>query len=129
MGSLEDHVYACDEAELKVLLVDAVYVDRAGELRERRPSVERVFTFGAADVGDELEPQLEATPPPRLRTGARDPEEISWLLYTGGTTGVPKAAMLPERASPRWSSRSRSAGTSRPSAATSPAPRSPTPPG
>ena len=98
MGSVEDHVYACDEAELKVLLVDAVYAARAGELLERCPSVERVFTFGPADVGDELEPRLEATAPARLRTGGRDPEEISWLLYTGGTTGVPKAAMLPERA-------------------------------
>ena len=98
LGSLDDHVYACDEAELKVLLVDATYAPRAGELLERCPSVERVLTFGPADVGDELDPLLEATPPAPLRPGDRDPEEVSWLLYTGGTTGVPKAAMLPERA-------------------------------
>jgi len=98
MGSLDDHVYACDEAELKVLMVDAAYAARAGELLERSPTVERVLTFGPADVGEELDPLLEATTPERLRFGARDAEEISWLLYTGGTTGVPKAAMLPERA-------------------------------
>ena len=98
LGSLDDHVYACDEAELKVLLVDGTYAPRAGELLERCPSVDRVLTFGPADVGDELDPLLEATPPARLRPGDRDPEEVSWLLYTGGTTGVPKAAMLPERA-------------------------------
>lgn len=98
LASLEDHVYACDEAELRVLLVDPNYAARAGELLERCPSVEHVFTFGPSDVGEDLGPRLESTAPVRLTFGTRDPEDVSWLLYTGGTTGVPKAAMLPERA-------------------------------
>lgn len=97
MGSLDDHVYSCDEAELKVLLVDPAYAARAGELRERCPSVEHVITFGPSDVGDDLHPALDAVAPARLATGMSDPEDLCWLLYTGGTTGVPKAAMLPER--------------------------------
>jgi len=36
--------------------------------------------------------------PTALRWGTRAPDELTRLLYTGGTTGVPKAAMLPERA-------------------------------
>ncbi|MFV0308668.1 MAG: AMP-binding protein [Desertimonas sp.] len=98
MGSLDDHVYSCDEAELKILLVDPAYAARAGELRERCPSVEHVLTFGPSDAGDDLHPALDALTPARLTTGMRDPEDLCWLLYTGGTTGVPKAAMLPERA-------------------------------
>jgi fatty-acyl-CoA synthase len=98
LGGLEDHAYACDEAELRILLVDPRYAARAGELLERCPSVEHVLTFGPADVGDDLGPCLEDTAPRRLAYGQRDPEDLTWLLYTGGTTGVPKAAMLPERA-------------------------------
>ena len=36
--------------------------------------------------------------PAPLDGGPHGPEDVAWLLYTGGTTGVPKAAMLPERA-------------------------------
>ena len=57
-----------------------------------------MFTFGPADAGDDLGPVLDAAPAATLRWGTRRPEDLSWLLYTGGTTGVPKAAMLPERA-------------------------------
>src|SRR5262249_49550812 len=36
--------------------------------------------------------------PAPLDAGRHGPEDLAWLLYTGGTTGGPKAAMLPERA-------------------------------
>ena len=98
LGSLDDHRYACDEAELRFLLVDPVYAPRAAELRERCPSVEAVFTFGPTDDGEDLGALLDDVSPATLRWGGRAPEDLTWLLYTGGTTGVPKAAMLPERA-------------------------------
>ena len=98
LGSLDDHCYACDEAELRILLVDPVYAARAADLLVRCPTVQTVFTFGTADAGEDLAAVLDATTAATLRWGMREPEDISWLLYTGGTTGVPKAAMLPERA-------------------------------
>jgi fatty-acyl-CoA synthase len=98
LGSLDDHGYACDEAELRILLVDPVYGARAADLLERCPTVETIFTFGPSDAGEDLGPVLDAAPAATLRWGTRHPEDLSWLLYTGGTTGVPKAAMLPERA-------------------------------
>jgi len=98
MGSLGDHQYACDEAELRILCVDPAYAERAGELQAACPSVETVLTFGPADAGEDLLALEEATGPVALDPGPNGPEDISWLLYTGGTTGVPKAAELPESA-------------------------------
>ena len=98
LGSLDDHRYACDEAELRFLLVDPVYAPRAAELRDLCPSVEAVWSFGPTDAGKDLGALLEDVSPATLRCGTRVPEDLEWLLYTGGTTGVPKAAMLPERA-------------------------------
>jgi len=98
LGSLDDHRYACDEAELRFLLVDPVYASRAAELSSLCPSVEAVFTFGPSEVGEDLGALLDEVSPASLRWGTRLPEDLTWLLYTGGTTGVPKAAMLPERA-------------------------------
>ncbi len=98
LGSLDDHRYSCEEAELGILLVDPVYAGRGDELRELCESVHTVLTFGPADAGEDLERLAGQAPAATLRWGTRQPEELSWLLYTGGTTGVPKAAMLPERA-------------------------------
>ncbi len=98
LGSLEDHLYACDDAELRYLFVDPAYSERAGELLERAASVEAVFTFGPAGVGEDISVAAPSVDPSGLGPGPHGPEDIGYLLYTGGTTGVPKAVMLPERA-------------------------------
>jgi fatty-acyl-CoA synthase len=99
LGSLDDHLYACNEAELRFVLVDPAYAERAASLREASPAVEQVLTFGPAEIGDDLAALSGAEPsPPPLGPGPHGPEDVAWLLYTGGTTGVPKAAMLPQRA-------------------------------
>jgi fatty-acyl-CoA synthase len=94
MGSLDDHLHACEEAELSVLLVDPAYAARAAELLEASDAVGHVFTFGPADVGRDITALAEEAAPARLDGTALAPDDICWLLYTGGTTGVPKAAML-----------------------------------
>lgn len=99
LGSLEDHLHACDEAELRFLFVDPAYGERATELRERSGAVEAVFTFGPSEAGEDMSTACErVSASGRLDRGPHGPEDICYLLYTGGTTGVPKAAMLPERA-------------------------------
>jgi fatty-acyl-CoA synthase len=98
LGSLDDHLYACNEAELRFLVVDPAYAERAAKLLDASPAVEAVFTLGAASVGEDLTQLVERVAPGPLTAGPHGPDDICWLLYTGGTTGVPKAAMLPERA-------------------------------
>jgi fatty-acyl-CoA synthase len=98
LGSLDDHRYACDEAELSFLVVDPAYAERAAALAERCPAIEQVFTLGKAGIGQDITALAENARPAALDGGPHGAEDIAWLLYTGGTTGVQKAAMLPERA-------------------------------
>jgi fatty-acyl-CoA synthase len=101
LGSFEDHRYAVDEAEIRYLLVDPAYASRGAELLAACSGLDAVFSFGPAPEAagvEDLEPLIAAVEPARLEFGMRRPDELAWLLYTGGTTGVPKAAMLPERA-------------------------------
>ena len=101
LGSIEDHRYAVDEAELRYLFVDPAYAARGAELLEICGGLEAVFSFGdPADASgvENLEPLVTSIEPAQLDFGMRRPDELAWLLYTGGTTGVPKAAMLSERA-------------------------------
>ncbi len=96
LGSLEDHLYMCREAGLRVLLVDPAYAERAAQLQAQSGVVEHVFTFGPAEVGrDMLAAASDIGSFSLPRTAGRH-DQVAWLLYTGGTTGVPKAAMLPE---------------------------------
>src|SRR5271170_1709565 len=44
LGSLDDHRYTCDDAELRFLVVDPPYAERAAALAACCPSVETVFT-------------------------------------------------------------------------------------
>jgi fatty-acyl-CoA synthase len=98
LGSLDDHRFACDEAELRFLFVDPRYTERAAALAGHCPSVEAVFTFGPAGFGEDLNALASSVTPGPLDGGPHGTEDVAWLLYTGGTTGIPKAAMLPERA-------------------------------
>jgi fatty-acyl-CoA synthase len=98
LGSLDDHLYACDEAELRFLIVDPAFAERAGELAARSAAVEQVFTAGPSEIGENLTVLAERVGSAPLLPGPHGPDDVAWLLYTGGTTGVPKAAMLPDRA-------------------------------
>jgi fatty-acyl-CoA synthase len=98
LGSFDDHLHACNEAELKVLFVDPGYSERASALLESSPSLEHILTFGPAEIGQDLLTLIEKATPPTLDRFYTSPDTTAWLLYTGGTTGIPKAAELPERA-------------------------------
>jgi fatty-acyl-CoA synthase len=99
LGSLADHLHACEEAGLRFLFVDPAFGERSAQLLEKAATVEAIFTFGPCDVGEDIN-QLAAKVAlnGRLDRGPHGPDDIGYLLYTGGTTGVPKAAMLSERA-------------------------------
>ncbi|RPH42797.1 MAG: acyl-CoA synthetase [Burkholderiales bacterium] len=96
LGSLDDHLYMCREAELRVLLVDPAYAARAAQLQADSGIVEHVLTFGPCEVGSDINALAAAEGSHSLPMSAGSPDQLSWLLYTGGTTGVPKAAMLTE---------------------------------
>jgi fatty-acyl-CoA synthase len=96
LGSFEDHRYACEEAELRILVVDPAYETRAGELLAGCAAVEQVLTLGPSRVGEDLCSLAESYGAVPLEAGPHTPDDIGWVLYTGGTTGVPKAAELTE---------------------------------
>ncbi len=57
-----------------------------------------MFNFGPAEVGEDLLALAADRSAGALAPGPNEPGDTAWLLYTGGTTGVPKAAVLPESA-------------------------------
>jgi fatty-acyl-CoA synthase len=99
LGSLEDHAYVLEDAEIETLIFDPDFAERAGQLRVRVPTLKRVLAYGESDIGENLVALAASFAPQRLVGPDVDAEDLSALAYTGGTTGKPKGVMNTYRGS------------------------------
>jgi fatty-acyl-CoA synthase len=99
LGSLEDHAYVLEDAQIDTLIFDPTFTDRAQLLLEKVPTLTRLLSYGPSESGEDLMELSETFDPLRLVGPEVGPEDVSALAYTGGTTGKPKGVMNTFRAS------------------------------
>ncbi|NPC96259.1 fatty-acid--CoA ligase FadD8 [Nocardioides sp. zg-DK7169] len=100
LGSLEDHAYVINDAEITTLTIDPVpmFVERALGLLERCPKLEKVLTIGPVPealghVGHDLTAVAASYDPVPLEAATLPSDHIVSITYTGGTTGRPKGVV------------------------------------
>lgn len=98
LGSLDDHAYVINDAEITTLIVDPVFADRALALLDRCPGLRQVLTIGPVPtelthVGTDLAASAAAYEPTQLVAKDLAPDHIVSIAYTGGTTGKPKGVI------------------------------------
>src|SRR5436190_2566497 len=94
MGSLEDQAYVLEDAGIETLVYDpSAFEERAAQLRDRVPGLKTLLSLGPSEAGTDLIALAAGFDPKPLRAPAVDPEEVSGLTYTGGTTGKSKGVM------------------------------------
>jgi fatty-acyl-CoA synthase len=97
LASHETHLFVLKDAEIKVLLTEPEFLARLKTgFRDGSSALQHVLSLGpATGAVDFLALLSSATPTPLVDEA--DPEDVAFLFYTGGTTGVPKGVMLPHR--------------------------------
>ncbi|MFM8861947.1 MAG: AMP-binding protein [Acidimicrobiia bacterium] len=94
MGSVEDQAYVLNDCGAKALIFDPDnFTERARELVERVPGIEHVLALGPTEFGEDLHALAATFDPAPLVSPRVDPEDLSGIAYSGGTTGKPKGIM------------------------------------
>jgi long-chain acyl-CoA synthetase len=78
-----------DDAKPKILFTVDEKLDTLGDRRDR-PYIEKVISAG----GDITYQRLHGMGSPQFKALDRDRKDTAAVLYTGGTTGIPKGVML-----------------------------------
>lgn len=90
MGSLEDHLFVLDDAEIDVVVYDPrFFSERADELRTKS-AVRTVVSLGEDGQNRDLLSIASLQPDDELPAVAVRGGDIETIYYTGGTTGTPK---------------------------------------
>src|SRR3954452_19384525 len=98
LGSLDDHAYVINDAEITTLVVDPVFTDRAVGLLEKCPGLKQVLTIGPvpealAHLGKDLVAEAAKYDARPLEAVVLPPDHMTSITYTGGTTGSPKGVV------------------------------------
>jgi acyl-CoA synthetase (AMP-forming)/AMP-acid ligase II len=92
--SAREIAYIINDSRSRVLMVGAEFRDVVTSIRNELESVEMIVVIGGDS--DQYEAWLAAAPPTEPDRHA-DPDDCFLQLYTSGTTGYPKGAMLTHR--------------------------------
>jgi long-chain acyl-CoA synthetase len=95
----EEIVYILNDSGAEVLFVDAAHAEVALELRSRVPGLRHLVQVGdgpAADCDSRLEELMKTASSSFPPEPAEDAAAV--LMYTGGTTGLPKGVVLSQKA-------------------------------
>jgi len=95
--SARELTYIIGNAAPRILVVEPKYLPTIRQIRAEIPSVERILLIGAEAEDCEGFDDFVATGEPTEPQRRPSESDLCWLLYTSGTTGLPKGAMLTHR--------------------------------
>jgi len=98
LGSLDDHAYVLNDAKIETLVFDSEYFGpHCLELQKRVPTLKNMLAISPLEGADHYPALADKFTPQPLVAAEVDPDDVSALIYTGGTTGNPKGVMAAAR--------------------------------
>ena len=93
MGSVEDYLYVVEHAQIDTLIYDDSFEETVREMKARAPGLRNLFSIGKPGIGESLNELSSRFEPGPLEAQPADPDEITGIAFTGGTTGKPKGVL------------------------------------
>ncbi|HUR75297.1 MAG TPA: long-chain-fatty-acid--CoA ligase [Sporichthya sp.] len=91
--SAEEVAYVLGDSGAEIIFVGAEFVPVLEQVRDQLPALREVVVVGSSDAAADQYGPLIADASPVDLAGA-EPDDTALILYTSGTTGFPKGAML-----------------------------------
>jgi acyl-CoA synthetase (AMP-forming)/AMP-acid ligase II len=92
-----EFTFIIDHSESKALILSPEFKEAIFDNRERIPQARHLICLSGAE-GDMLDyEQLIEKGADQFTDATVNPDDLAWLFYTSGTTGMPKGAMLTHR--------------------------------
>ena len=92
-----EYAFIIDHSEAKAVILSPEFNEDVLGIRDRIPRARHLITLNEADGELLLYKKLLAAESDQWDDVAVIPDDLAWLFYTSGTTGLPKGAMLTHR--------------------------------
>ena len=93
----KEFAFIIDHSEAKAVILSPEFNEAIIGIRDRVPSARHLITLSGAK-GEILDyEKLLSVEADQFRDADVQPDDLAWLFYTSGTTGMPKGAMLTHR--------------------------------
>ena len=97
LGSVADHLFILKDSQVSIVIVESqLYGERGKIFLAEVPQLQELLTYGKLSIGTDILSQLPSLTAAPLVVEAQA-DDIGWIAYTGGTTGLPKGVVISHR--------------------------------
>jgi len=93
----KEFAFIIDHSQAKAVILSPEFNESILEVRESIPNVRHLITLSRAQGELQDYESLLSGGSDRFTDANVEPDDLAWLFYTSGTTGLPKGAMLTHR--------------------------------